>query len=63
MQLDTRNLKLVPAKCGCEGCFFQDKDECPSTIIKENNKMRLDAFNCSEGDEPMIYVTKEDGSE
>ena len=63
MQIDTGNLKLVPAKCGCEGCYFEDADECPSKLIQEGKGYHLETFNCSESDEPMIYTLKEDGDE
>ena len=29
------DLKLVPAKCGCEGCHYEDADDCPWDKDKE----------------------------
>ena len=23
------DLKLVPAKCGCDGCYYEDSGDCP----------------------------------
>jgi len=28
MEADPK-LKMVPCKCGCEGCYYDDFDDCP----------------------------------
>ena len=45
------DLELRPAKCGCEGCFFEDADTCPGSETLDN---------CSLGDRAMIFIKKED---
>lgn len=45
------DLKLVPAKCGCEGCYYEDADECPG-----DDKPKLSACsNLAEG-KAMIFI-------
>lgn len=50
------DLKLVPAKCGCEGCFFEDRFECPGDEEKDFAK-------CSVEGRQMIFVKKEQNDE
>lgn len=50
------DLKLVPAKCGCEGCYFEDKFECPGDEEKDFAK-------CSENGAQKIFVKKEQNDE
>lgn len=45
-------LKLVPAKCGCEGCFFEDETTCPGDEEKDFAK-------CSENGAQKIFVKDE----
>lgn len=48
-------LKLVPAKCGCDGCYYADKDDCPGDA---DNKLAA----CSVEGRQMIFVNpSEDG--
>lgn len=46
-------LKKVKAKCGCEGCYYEDEDECPG-----DNEPKLGA--CCDNGEHMIFVKGED---
>lgn len=45
-------LKLVRAKCGCDGCYFADKEDCPGDA---DNKFAA----CSENGEQKIFVIDE----
>ena len=45
-------LKLVPAKCGCEGCFYEHEDKCPGDEEKDFAK-------CSENGAQKIFVIDE----
>lgn len=38
-------LKIIPAKAGCEGCFFADKESCPAD--DPNNPLKPNITNCS----------------
>ena len=51
------DLELVPAKCGCDGCYFADKDDCPGDA---DNKFAA----CSVEGRQMIFVkAKEQNNE
>ena len=53
------DLEMKPAKCGCEGCVFEDQPECPGY---ETN--RVPHFeNCSLEGRAMIFVKKENKDE
>lgn len=47
-------MKLVPAKCGCEGCLYEYEDECPA----DDKVVGLNA--CTKDDKSMIFVDEED---
>lgn len=55
------NLKKVPAKCGCEGCYFDEHGGCPvDKHIEENGlpflpKEKWDCVGLNE-----TYIFKED---
>ena len=49
----TSDLKLVPAKCGCEGCAFEDADKCPG-----DDKPLLSA--CTDNEKGAMIFIKED---
>lgn len=54
------DLKLVPAKCGCEGCYFEDRDTCPGyTTFGDPNKFEA----CTVNGTGMIFVKKEQSDE
>ena len=50
--MEEPKLKLVPAKCGCDGCYFADKDDCPGDA---DNKFAA----CSENGAQKIFVIDE----
>lgn len=52
------DLILVPAKCGCEGCFYEDADECPG-----DNKPLLSACSDLVEGKAMIFKRKENKDE
>lgn len=45
-------LKLIPAKWGCEGCYFADRIDCPGDEEK-------DFARCSENGTQKIFVVDE----
>lgn len=45
-------LKLVPAKCGCDGCYFADRIDCPGDEEKHFAR-------CSENGTQKIFVVDE----
>lgn len=45
-------LVLKPAKCGCEGCYYEHEDECPG-----DTEPKLSA--CSENGAQKIFVKQE----
>lgn len=45
-------LKLIPAKCGCDGCYFADMDDCPG-----DGEPKLSG--CSENGTQKIFVVDE----
>lgn len=48
------DLKLVPAKCGCDGCYYEDSDDCPWD--KDHEACVVDGAN-------MIFINpSEDGN-
>lgn len=49
-------LKLVPAKCGCEGCYYEDADDCPGDI-----KPSLSA--CTDKEKGAMIFVKEQNNE
>lgn len=51
-------LELVPAKCGCEGCFYEDADKCPG-----DDKPLLGACTDPGGKGAMIFKRKENKDE
>lgn len=53
MEADT-NLKLVPCKCGCEGCYYEHEFDCPWD--KDKEACVVDGTN-------MIFVKKEQNDE
>lgn len=49
-------LKLVRAKCGCDGCFFENETECPG--------FETDDFEaCHKAGEHLIFVPDEEGDD
>lgn len=44
-------LKLVKAKAGCMGCYYEEKDECPGDTAHFEK--------CVQNDEHMIFVPVE----
>jgi len=54
---DLTGLRLVPGKCGCEGCVFEDEKDCPGYGgLDDKNKFKA----CTENDTQMIFVKGED---
>lgn len=54
------DLKLVPGKCGCEGCFFENDEICPGyTAFKDPNQFEA----CTVDGTGMIFVKKEQNDE
>ena len=51
--MEEPKLKLVHAKCGCDGCYFADKDDCPGDADNE-------FAACSENGIQKIFVPVED---
>ena len=51
------SVKVVRAKCGCEGCLFEDDPDCPGK--KENNFEACTTANGESG----IIVKEEDNNE
>lgn len=49
-------LKLVPAKCGCDGCYYEDKDNCPG-YEKVEGPHKFEA--CTENGAQKIFVKDE----
>lgn len=54
--MEEPKLKLVPAKCGCDGCYYADKDDCPGDGSK-------DFAACSVDGAQKIFVEDNNGTE
>ncbi len=39
------DLKLVPAKCGCEGCYYEHDDTCPGDEEPKLKACQIDGRN------------------
>lgn len=58
----TSNLKKVPAKCGCEGCYFDTNKGCPIDKHIEEKGLPLppkEQWDCVGMDETYIFVEED----
>lgn len=51
-------LILKPAKCGCEGCYYEDADKCPG-----DDEPELSACTNKVEGQALIFVRKENNNE
>lgn len=62
----TSDLKKVPAKCGCDGCYFDDNGGCPIDKHIEENGLPLppkEKWDCVGMDGTYIFKEDINGSE
>lgn len=43
-------LEKAPTKNGCEGCYYEDKDECPEVKDKNLSEWNISLWNCIKED-------------
>ena len=53
-------MKLVRAKCGCEGCFYEAQKTCPGyKVYNDPEKFKV----CTQDGVPMIFIEEGDNND